>query len=112
MDKITVVNRKYKKFEITDKYSLTEFFEKFGNRLDVVIIETMDNVIIENCFEIKKAYLTNDGDLCLNLNEDICIYDESDMFISILKPREYEVAKFYRKVTDDYYFEVASIRLK
>ena len=69
-----------KKIKIDNQYSLSEFFEKCGDRLDTLILESTDNIVFDSCFKIKGSSSSHDEGLCLHLNvnkeDNICIYYE------------------------------------
>lgn len=116
MKEITVINTG-KKVEIEKTYSLLEFFEKFGDRMKIAIVEHMDNIVFDSYFKIKESFLMNNKGLYLQLKtdnseEDILIYQEEDMFVSIIKPKDREIAIFYKKIADNLYFKLISISLK
>lgn len=115
MQEIKIINKVDKNITIDNQYSLSEFFKKFGDRLDILILESTDNIVFDSCFKIKDSSLRHDGGLYLNLNvnteDDICIYDKENMFISIITSKDTEVAKFYIKSIENYCIEIASIIL-
>lgn len=118
---INVINVKNKKVVITNEYSLYEFFKKFGNRFNVAALVHMDNIVHFNTYlKVKEACLKNDIGLHLELKlvdkkgreDNILIYEEENMFISVTKATTTDIAKFYIKTTENYYLEIFTILLK
>lgn len=117
MEKIAVLN-KLVEIEVTNKYSLSDFYNEYKDDfLMLVPVTVSTNIIYTRMEKIKSASLIDNGSslyLKISVHDskyDTFIFDKGNLFIFIDSIDGIPVARFFENKTDNFYMELVNIIL-